>query len=275
MPNFRLNQPITFKEGTGLTIDQNGIELYVRDHTGVVFSIGQAVGSGSSVQFNEVTSSKIIIDNESLILSSNTITGSVTQTGNISVSDNLVISKDLTIGGILTAEKIETELSQSATLFESGSTLFGDDIDDEQYMTGSMSLTGSFNINNYQFTEISNDENLADDSTTAVLTENAVKQYYAPLFVKSAYLRKSFAHTGSFVGSSTASFTAVTASAPSGLTGTSKEDFIFFLNGTMMESDSLTIQQDDTSLLLIVNNTTIGYNLENTDEIVAFGKFNS
>jgi len=275
VPNFRLNQPITFKEGTGLTIDQNGIELYVRDHTGVVFSIGQAVGSGSSVQFNEVTSSKIIIDNESLILSSNTITGSVTQTGNISVSDNLVISKDLTIGGILTAEKIETELSQSATLFESGSTLFGDDIDDEQYMTGSMSLTGSFNINNYQFTEISNDENLAGDSTTAVLTENAVKQFYAPLFVKSAYLRKSFAHTGSFVGSSTASFTAVTASAPSGLTGTSKEDFMFFLNGTMMESDSLTIQQDDTSLLLIVNNTTIGYNLENTDEIVAFGKFNS
>lgn len=275
MPNFRLNQPITFKEGTGLTIDQNGIELYVRDHTGVVFSIGQAVGSGSNVQFNEVTSSKIIIDNESLILSSNTITGSITQTGNITVSDNLVISEDLTIDGILTAGKIETELSQSATLFESGSTLFGDDIDDEQFMTGSMSLTGSFTVNNYQITEISNDSNLADDSTTAVLTENAVKEFFAPLFVKSAYLRKSFAHTGSFVGSSTASFTAATASAPSGLTSTSKEDFMFFLNGTMMENDSLTIQQDDTSLLLKVDNTSIGYNLENTDEIVAFGKFNT
>ena len=275
MPNFILNQPITFKEGTGLTIDQNGIELYVRDHTGVIFSIGQAVGSGSNVQFNEVTSSKIIIDNESLILSGNTITGSITQTGDMSVSKNLIITEDLTIDGILTAEKIETELSQSATLFESGSTLFGDDIDDEQYMTGSMSLTGSFNINNYQLTEISNDSTLAGDSTTAILTENAVKEFYAPLFVKSAYLRKSFAHTGSFVSVSTASFTAATASAPSGLTSTSKEDFMFFLNGTMMENDSLAIQQDDTSLLLKVNNTTIGYNLENTDEIVAFGKFNS
>ncbi len=275
MPNFILNQPITFKEGTGLTIDQNGIELYVRDHTGVIFSIGQAVGSGSNVQFNEVTSSKIIIDNESLILSGNTITGSITQTGDISVSENLVITEDLTIGGILTAEKIETELSQSATLFESGSTLFGDDIDDEQYMTGSMSLTGSFNINNYQFTEISNDSTLDGDSTTAIVTENAVKEFFAPLFVKSAYLRKSFAHTGSFVSVSTASFTAATASAPSGLTSTSKEDFMFFLNGTMMENDSLTIQQDDTSLLLKVDNTSIGYNLENTDEIVAFGKFNS
>ena len=160
-------------------------------------------------------------------------------------------------------------------MFESGSTLFGDDIDDEQFMTGSMSLTGSFTINNYQFTEISNDTTLAGDSTTAVLTENAVKEFYAPLFVKSAYLRKSFAHTGSFVSVSTASFTAATASAPSGLTSTSKEDFMFFLNGTMMENDSLAIQQDDTSLLLKVNNTTIGYNLENTDEIVAFGKFNS
>lgn len=275
MPNFRLNQPITFKEGTGFTIDQNGIELYVTDHTGVVFSIGQAVGSGSNVQFNEVTSSKIIIDNGSLILSSDTISGSFTQTGDISVSDNLVISKDLTIEGILTAEKIETEVSQSATLFESGSTLFGDDIDDEQFMTGSMSLTGSFTINNYQFTEISNDTTLAGDSTTAVLTENAVKEFYAPLFVKSAYLRKSFAHTGSFVGSSTASFTAATASAPSGLTSTSKEDFMFFLNGTIMENNSITIEQDDTSLLLKVNNDTIGYNLENTDEIVAFGKFNT
>ena len=275
MPNFRLNQPITFKEGTGFTIDQNGIELYVTDHTGVVFSIGQAVGSGSNVQFNEVTSSKIIIDNGSLILSSDTISGSFTQTGDISVSDNLVISKDLTIEGILTAEKIETEFSQSATLFESGSTLFGDDIDDEQFMTGSMSLTGSFTINNYQFTEISNDTTLAGDSTTAVLTENAVKEFYAPLFVKSAYLRKSFAHTGSFVGSSTASFTAATASAPSGLTSTSKEDFMFFLNGTIMENNSITIEQDDTSLLLKVNNDTIGYNLENTDEIVAFGKFNT
>jgi hypothetical protein len=275
VPNFILNQPITFKEGTGLTIDQNGIELYVRDHTGVIFSIGQAVGSGSNVQFNEVTSSKIIIDNESLILSGNTITGSITQTGDMSVSKNLIITEDLTIDGILTAEKIETELSQSATLFESGSTLFGDDIDDEQYMTGSMSLTGSFNINNYQLTEISNDSTLAGDSTTAILTENAVKEFYAPLFVKSAYLRKSFAHTGSFVSVSTASFTAVTASAPSELTSTSKEDFMFFLNGTMMENDSLTIQQDDTSLLLKVDSTSIGYNLENTDEIVAFGKFNS
>ena len=274
MPNFKLNQPITFKEGTGFTIDQNNVELYVASHTGVIFSIGQIVNSGSNVQFNEVTSSKIIIDNGSLILSSNTISGSFTQTGDISVSDNLVISEDLTIQGILTAEKIETEVSQSATLFESGSTLFGDDITDEQYMTGSMSLTGSFTLS-HKVTEISNDTSLTDESSTAVLTENAVKSFYQPFQDNATYMRKSFAHTGSFVASSTASFTAATASAPTGLTSTSKQDFMFFLNGTIMENNSLTIEQDNTSLLLKVNNNTIGYNLENTDEIVAFGKFNS
>jgi hypothetical protein len=42
-----------------------------------------------------------------------------------------------------------------------------------------------------------------------------------------------------------------------------------------MENDSVTIQQDITSLLLKVNNDTIGYNLASGDEIVAFGKFNS
>ena len=42
-----------------------------------------------------------------------------------------------------------------------------------------------------------------------------------------------------------------------------------------MENDSVTIQQDSTSLLLKVNNDTIGYNLASGDEIVAFGKFNS
>ena len=42
-----------------------------------------------------------------------------------------------------------------------------------------------------------------------------------------------------------------------------------------MENNSLTIEQDNTSLLLKVNNNTIGYNLASGDEIVAFGKFNS
>ena len=89
------------------------------------------------------------------------------------------------------------------------------------------------------------------------------------------YLRKSFVHTGSFSSISTASFTAVTASAPSDMTSTSENDFMFFLNGQMMEHDALTIRQTGSFLHLQVDNESIGYDMESRDEIVGFGKFNS
>ena len=75
---------------------------------------------------------------------------------------------------------------------------------------------------------------------------------------------------------STASFTAVTASAPDTLSSTNENDFLFFVNGQYMEHDALTIQQANaTTFLLKVDNSSIGYDLETDDEIVALGKFNS
>jgi hypothetical protein len=139
-----------------------------------------------------------------------------------------------------------------------------------------MLTTGSLTLNAYKITEISDDTTLADSSTTATVTENAIETY-ATLNTKTinTYQRKSFAHTGSFVSVSTASFSALSASAPSGYTGTTVNDFMFFLNGMIMENDSLSIEQSSSIFLLKVNNSTLGYNLEVADEIVSFGKFNS
>ena len=89
------------------------------------------------------------------------------------------------------------------------------------------------------------------------------------------YLRKSFVHTGSFISTSTSSFTAVTASAPSGYTTTNEDDFMFFINGQLMEHDALTVQQSSSYFYLKVDNDSIGYDVASTDEIVAWGKFNS
>ena len=50
---------------------------------------------------------------------------------------------------------------------------------------------------------------------------------------------------------------------------------MFFINGAMMETDALNIEQSSSILLLKVDNDSIGYNLQGADEIVAFGKFNS
>ena len=122
-----------------------------------------------------------------------------------------------------------------------------------------------------------NDTLLADGSTTALVTENATKTYIDDQTnTQQAYLRKQYVKTTSSITvPATASFTAVTASAPTGMTSTSENDFIFFINGQYMEHDAIVIQQASTTLLLKVDNASIGYDLEADDEILAIGKFNS
>ena len=244
MGNFILKEPIVFNPGTGFVISLAGVEILAKQARTVTFGIGQAVATSDDVIFSEITASSVTIDNGNLRLNSNTITGSFTQTGNLIVSSNFTNTGNLTVDGTLTAEKIESALTQSVTLFESGSTVFGDTLDDNHYLTGSMLTTGSLTLNAYKITEISDDTTLADSSTTATVTENAIETY-ATLNTKTinTYQRKSFAHTGSFVSVSTASFSALSASAPSGYTGTTVNDFMFFLNGAIMENDSLNIEQ--------------------------------
>jgi len=274
--NISFSEPIVIEAGTGVTVNLSGVELFGKQSRDVEISIGQIVAKTSDVVFNQLTTSPVIIDNGNLRLNSNTITGSFTQTGNLIFSSNFTSNGNLTVDGTLTAEKIETEYTQSVTLFESGSTVFGDTLDDTHHMTGSMLTTGSLTLNAYKITEISDDTSLTDGSSTAIVTENAIETY-ANLHTKTinTYNRKSFAYTGSFVSVSTASFSALSASAPSGYTGTTVHDFMFFLNGVIMENDSLNIEQSGSTFLLKVNNSTLGYNLEAQDEIVSFGKFNS
>ena len=59
------------------------------------------------------------------------------------------------------------------------------------------------------------------------------------------------------------------------MTGTTKNDFIFFVNGQYMEHDALNIEQSGSSFLLKVDTSSIGYDLESDDEILSIGKFNS
>lgn len=90
------------------------------------------------------------------------------------------------------------------------------------------------------------------------------------------YLRKNYVKVATGIsGSTTASFEAVTASAPTGMSATNENDFIFFMNGQYMEHNALEIEQKGTSFLLKINENDIGYNLESDDEIIAHGKFDS
>ena len=111
----------------------------------------------------------------------------------------------------------------------------------------------------------------------------ASSKYYVD--ERASYLRKSFVKKaasysgsvtfGSFAGYSTGSFNATSASAPTGLTATTENDFIFFLNGQYMEHDALTIKQSGSLFQVLVDTDSIGYVLEASDEILAWGKFDS
>ena len=111
----------------------------------------------------------------------------------------------------------------------------------------------------------------------------ASSKYYVD--ERASYLRKSFVKKaasysgsvtfGSFTGYSTGSFNATSASAPTGLTATTENDFIFFLNGQYMEHDALIIKQSGSLFQVLVDTDSIGYVLEASDEILAWGKFDS
>ena len=273
MANFILKNPITFIDGTGFDTTPDSQDIFANTNQTITFAISQVVGSGSNVVFNQINSNKL--DNGTLILSGSTISGSFTHTGNQTISNNLNVSGNLSVLGTLTFEKIEAELSQSITIFESGSTIFGDDSNDLHKVSGSLLLSGSSKVDGYLFSEISNDTSLEDSSTTSLVTENSVISASQASNDELEYLRKSFTKVGTVTNSSTASFSAVTASSPGILTNTSEVDFMFFNNGMLMEYNAIEIQQAGSNLLLKVDNNSIGYDLESGDEIVAFGKFNS
>ena len=197
--------------------------------------------------------------------------------GSLTTTGDLTINSDTTVNGTLTVRELHTEFVSASIIFASGSTIFGDTADDTHQFSGSVQMSGSLSLNNYEVTEISNDTGLTDSSATALVTENAIRGYVTDqVSTPNTYLRKQFFKTStSITAPSTASFTAVTASAPTGLTATSKNDFVFFINGQYMEHDALTIQQAGSTFLLKVDNASIGYDLETDDEILAIGKFNS
>jgi len=273
-----LDHGFSLSAGLGVTITNEGTIFTGVDPLTNTISIPQVVNTTADVQFNTVTSSAFLIGSQTYTTSG--VDGDWTVTGSLSSTGNLTVNGNVTIGGTLTAQEFHTEVVSSSIIFSSGSTIFGDSIDDTHHFTGSMYISGSYELNGYSVNEISNDTLLTDSSTTVLVTENAAKQYIDTVSTNasghSIYIRKQFVKiSNSLVGNNTASFTAVTASAPGGLTTTSEDDFLFFINGQYMEHDALTIQQSGISFYLQVDTDSIGYVLESDDEILAWGKFNS
>ena len=205
--------------------------------------------------------------------------------GNMSVTSNFTMtgSQNATINGKVTAEEIIAELSSSTTIFKSGSTQFGDSIDDSHYITGSLNNSGSFLLDGYTVTGISSDAFFTESSSLDLATESASAAYTSRVIGSAneptdtdLYIRKNYSKTATVVSNNTASFHSVlTASAPAGVNETTESDYLCFINGQYMEHDAITIQQSASTFLLKVDNGSIGYNLDSRDEVRAWGKFES
>jgi hypothetical protein len=275
---IQLKQPLTITGGTGVTASNSGVAFDGTQQIIQQISIGQDIDVTDNVQFNSITASSWKLGDDISIYDNGQVLGSVTHTGTTSISSTLSINGNAIVTGKITAEEIIAELTSSGTIFKSGSTQFGDTIDDTHYITGSLYDSGSLTISGSLVNEISNDGLLGDNSQIAIVTEGAVKTYADTNIgttVVEPYLRKNFNKSALSISNNTSSFTAFSASAPDGITATNENDFLFFNNGQIMEHDSLQVQQSGSNFLLIVDPSSIGYNLDSLDEIKAWGRFNA
>ena len=272
----KLKYPFTLSQGTGVFISNTGVDFDGSAPLTYQIGVGNDIFTTGKVQFSAVTSSTSAILVGTTTFTDSLWDGSFSSNG-LSVTGSLTISGNATVQGNVTAEEIISELTSSMALFKSGSTLFGDTIGDNHYITGSLYETGSFELNGYSVKEISSDVLLADSSSTALVTERAFKTYMDTTAggidsATNTYLRKSYNKTAISVSNNTASFSAFSASAGT-LTATSETDFLFFNNGQAMEHDALQIQQSEGTFYLIADSDSLGYNLEGDDEIKAWGRF--
>jgi hypothetical protein len=280
---FKINKPLTLKSGTGVSLDRDGVGFTEKNFDGedngdVTISIGQAVETTSDVQFQDITlTSGDSLNVGGITFSDGKISGSnIRFLQDLTITENMFHTGSVLINGAITSGSGLFGSRTQTITHNTGSTIFGNILSQKQFFTGSLDMTGSIFLNNYKINEISNDTDLTDESINALVTENVAKTFLATIKPDRDYLRKSFVHTGSFVNSTTSSFNAITASAPTSLGSTTENDFMFFINGMLVENDALTIEQkSSTNLELRLDTDSLGYTISALDEIIGFGKFNS
>ena len=280
---FKINKPLTLKSGTGVSLDRDGVGFTEKNFDGedngdVTISIGQAVETTSDVQFQDITlTSGDSLNVGGITFSDGKISGSnIRFLQDLTITENMFHTGSVLINGAITSGSGLFGSRTQTITHNTGSTIFGNILSQKQFFTGSLDMTGSIFLNNYKINEISNDTDLTDESINALVTENVAKTFLATIKPDRDYLRKSFVHTGSFVNSTTSSFNAITASAPTSLGSTTENDFMFFINGMLVENDALTIEQKSSSNLeLRLDTDSLGYTISALDEIIGFGKFNS
>ena len=129
---------VTIDGKAGVTIQEDGTDVIAIDtNRDVLFSQTGGSTSDPDVEFDGYTR----FDGTTEITDSTNSTS--TSTGALIIDGGVGIAKDVIIGGSLTAQEFHTEFVSASIIFTSGSTKFGDSLDDIHNFTGSINQSGS------------------------------------------------------------------------------------------------------------------------------------
>ena len=152
MPIFKFKNPLR-------TSGSDGFQTSITDQDGNVstinvFSIGQDVGTDSNVEFDGVSQPEaqtaiIGTDANNMVLGYGFISGSNLQftVDEQGISENYTHEDDITINGNINFFSASAEQENTVRIESSGSTKFGDTLDDLHQITGSFNVTGSMSLN--------------------------------------------------------------------------------------------------------------------------------
>jgi len=93
------------------------------------------------------------------------------------------------------------------------------------------------------------------------------------------YLDKRFSKLANHSAMTTSTATFLSSSlavAPSGfdLNATNNTDFLVFVNGAYVRPGLYSVAEDGSNIVFTFTTSSLGYDLESDDEIIAYGKFN-
>ena len=265
MPLLKFKNPLTTSGSSGFNTsivgEQDGNQATIN-----TFSIGQDVGTTDNVTFNGITqpqSQTAIIgtSENNMVLGYGFISGSNLQftVDEQGISENYTHENDIVINGDMNFASASVGESSTENIFKSGSTTFGNSLDDKHHITGSVRVSGSVEINGTSIVGVNNSSDLSQARTNVLVTENAAKLALGgDSTTNLEYIRKIKAVKGTITGT-TGSFTATTASISTGLGNTTKLDFQFYLNGMLMEYDALNIKQGGSTFELHIDTNSLGY----------------
>ena len=171
---FGASGSFTFTNSDTLTIGDTSTtgvdgQIHLKEEDGSTTAV--IINSGSHLSLYRTNLSSALKHTGTQWSFEGTTASTSTSTGAVVVKGGVGIAGDLFIGGNLTAEQyiVSSSVTHVTQSFSSGSTIFGDTLDDTHQFTGSLSVTGSIEASKgfVILTEVSESLNFQDDTEAA------------------------------------------------------------------------------------------------------------